>query len=82
VQSAVEEFGFPQGHLGHLTQQQEEAFKNFKLYCAEKGYYTPADGDKEASHDDPLLLYVCAIQPAIHLLTIQGDTSARGASSS
>lgn len=58
VQSAVEEFGFPQGHLGHLSAQQEEAFKNFKLLCEEKGYYTPGNGETEPSHDDPLLLYV------------------------
>lgn len=58
VQSAVEEFGYPQGHLGHLSTDQEAAFKNFKALCLEKGYYKPGDGaDEEPSHDDPLLLY-------------------------
>lgn len=57
VQSAVEEFGYPQGHLGHLNPEQETAFRNFKLMCAEHGYYKPGNGaDVEASHDDALLL--------------------------
>jgi len=57
VQSAVEEFGYPNGHLGHLSHDQEEAFKNFKTLCAEKGYYKPGDGEKEdPSHDDATLL--------------------------
>lgn len=58
VQSAMEEFGYPQGHLGHLNAEQEAAFKNFKALCAEKGYYQPGNGaDIEPSHDDPTLLY-------------------------
>jgi hypothetical protein len=57
VQSAVVEYGFPQGHLGHLTTEEEAAFKNFKVLLAEKGYYTPGDGkDVEPSHDDALLM--------------------------
>lgn len=58
VQSAVEEFGYPQGHLGHLTNEQEAAFKNFKLLCIDKGYYKPGNGeDEEPTHDDATLLY-------------------------
>lgn len=56
VQSAVVEYGYPNGHLGHLISEEEEAFKNFKLLCAEKGNYKPADGDTPASHDDATLL--------------------------
>ena len=57
VQSAVVEYGFPQGHLGHLSEEEEAAFKNFKILCAEKGYYKPADGENgKDSHDDALLL--------------------------
>jgi hypothetical protein len=58
VQSAVVEYGFPLGHLGHLTAEEEEAFKNFKLLCAEEGYYKPGEGeDGHATHDDATLLY-------------------------
>ncbi|KAL3420018.1 CRAL/TRIO domain-containing protein [Phlyctema vagabunda] len=56
VQSAVIEYGYPQGHLGHLTPEEEAAFKNFKVLCAEKGYYTPANDDRIESHDDATLL--------------------------
>ncbi|KUJ06861.1 CRAL/TRIO domain-containing protein, partial [Mollisia scopiformis] len=56
VQSAVVEYGYPNGHLGHLTTEEEAAFKNFKLLCADKGEYRPAEGDKPASHDDATLL--------------------------
>ncbi|TVY89380.1 SEC14 cytosolic factor [Lachnellula willkommii] len=57
VQSAVVEYGYPQGHLGHLTADEETAFLNFKTLCAEKGYYKPGAGkDDIPSHDDPLLL--------------------------
>jgi hypothetical protein len=59
VQSAVVEYGYPQGHLGHLSPEEEAAFKNFKVLCAEKGYYTPGDGeDVDATHDDATLLFV------------------------
>jgi len=58
VQSAVEEYGYPQGHLGHLSAEQEHAFQNFKVLCAEHGYYKPGNGaDIEPTHDDALLLY-------------------------
>lgn len=59
VQSAVVEFGYPQGHLGHLTPEEEAAFRNFKVLCEEKGYYTPASSEHPVpSHDDPLMLCV------------------------
>ena len=58
VQSAVVEYGYPQGHLGHLTPEEEAAFKNFKVLCAEKGYYKPGNGEyDDATHDDATLLY-------------------------
>ena len=58
VQSAVEEYGFPQGHLGHLTVDQEAALQNFKVKCAEGGYYQAGNGgSEEPSHDDATLLY-------------------------
>jgi hypothetical protein len=59
VQSAVVEYGYPQGHLGHLSLDEEAAFKNFKILCEEKGYYKPGDGeDTPATHEDATLLYV------------------------
>jgi len=56
VQSAVVEYGFPQGHLGHLTQDEENKLRNFKALCAEKGLYQAGQPDKHASHDDATLL--------------------------
>lgn len=59
VQSAAEVYGFPRGHLGHLTPEEEEALIAFKKLCEEKGYYHPRNGDTELpSHDDPTLLCV------------------------
>jgi hypothetical protein len=64
VQSAVVEYGYPQGHLGRLTPEEETELKNFKTLCAEKGYYKPGNGeDYIPSHDDALLLYVPALSP-------------------
>lgn len=31
------------GHLNHLTPEQEEKLRQFKVVCAERGYYSPAD---------------------------------------
>ncbi|CAG8954657.1 hypothetical protein HYFRA_00004578 [Hymenoscyphus fraxineus] len=56
VQSAVVEYGYPQGHLGHLGTEEEAAFKNFKALCAEKGYYTAGETADQNSHDDETLL--------------------------
>lgn len=57
VQSAAVEYGYPQGHLGHLSPDEEAAFRNFKLICKEKGYYNPGNGeDDPASHDDATLM--------------------------
>ena len=53
VQSAGVEFGYPHGHLGHLNHEEEEAFKNFKIYLEEQGAYKPGP---PPSHDDPTLL--------------------------
>lgn len=56
VQSAVVEYGYPQGHLGHLSPDEEAAFTNFKKLCEDKGSYTPATEGKPASHEDHTLL--------------------------
>ncbi|TAQ91596.1 hypothetical protein B7494_g109 [Chlorociboria aeruginascens] len=56
VQSAVVEYGYPQGHLGHLTDAEETAFQQFKTLCAEKGYYKAGEGDDIATHEDATLL--------------------------
>lgn len=72
VQSAVVEYGYPNGHLGHLTTEEEAAFKNFKLLCTDKGEYKPAEGETPASHDDATLLYVAAVCVPILMLTSLG----------
>ncbi|KAE9371627.1 CRAL/TRIO domain-containing protein [Stipitochalara longipes BDJ] len=56
VQSAVVEYGYPQGHLGHLSPDEESAFKNFKIVCEEKGLYKPGVDDQPGTHDDATLL--------------------------
>jgi hypothetical protein len=57
VQSAVEVYGFPRGHLGHLSPEEEEALTDFKLLCEQNGYYSPGNGSTEApSHEDATLL--------------------------
>lgn len=49
------EVGYPNGHLGHLKPEEQEALESFKTYLAEKGYYKPGP---PASHDEQTLLYV------------------------
>ena len=53
---ATGEYGFPIGHLGHLTLSQTEALDQFKQIAAEAGVYKPASASQAASHDDTTLL--------------------------
>jgi len=58
VQSAVEVYGYPQGHIGHLTADEQNAFNDFKALLIEKGLYKPqSDTDEYGTHDDATLLY-------------------------
>ena len=83
VQSAVEVYGFPWGHLGHLTPQEEETLNNFKALCQENGYYSPGNGDSEPpSHDDATMLSVPFVLFAYLLLTGPGDILEHAASTS
>ena len=50
------EYGFPLGHLGHLSDAQQTALVEFKEICAESGLYKPAVDGKPSSHDDATLL--------------------------
>ncbi|KAI7782592.1 sec14 cytosolic factor [Diaporthe eres] len=50
---AALENGYPHGHLGHLTEEEENALKGFRAYLQEKGLYQPGP---PPSHDDPTLL--------------------------
>ena len=52
------EYGYPNGHLGHLTADQESALVDFKELCAKTGLYKPAKDGNEASHDDGAMLSV------------------------
>jgi len=47
---------FP-GHLGHLLPSQQEALTTFKANLAEALLYIPPTDAREASHDEPTLLY-------------------------
>ena len=53
--STIADYAYPYGHLGHLTQKQEDAFIQLKKVLEERGLYKPGP---PASHDDPLILYV------------------------
>jgi len=53
--STITDYAYPYGHLGHLTQKQEEAFLQFKKVLEERGLLKPGP---PPSHDDPLILYV------------------------
>lgn len=46
------EYGYPHGHLGHLTASEEAALADFKVLLAQHSLYTPAP----PSHDDATLL--------------------------
>ncbi|QDS77905.1 hypothetical protein FKW77_000721 [Venturia effusa] len=53
----VDSFQYPNGHLGHLSDNQQRALDDFKVLCEKEGYYTTkAEGGKPASHDDETLL--------------------------
>ncbi|KAL2196952.1 CRAL-TRIO domain-containing protein [Corynascus similis CBS 632.67] len=45
--------GYPHGHLGHLTEEEENRLRLFKDFLEEKGLYKPGP---PASHDDQTLL--------------------------
>ncbi|KAI4864770.1 CRAL/TRIO domain-containing protein [Hypoxylon rubiginosum] len=51
--SGAVEHGYPSGHLGHLTEHEEQALVEFKTLLEEKGLYQPGN---LPSHDDPTLL--------------------------
>lgn len=53
VQSANTEYGYPHGHLGHLTPDEEAAFASFKTLLTKKGLYKPGP---PPSHNDTILL--------------------------
>jgi hypothetical protein len=55
----VEVYGFPRGHLGHLTPEEEESLKQFKVLCENNGYYSPGNGTTvPPSHEDATMLSV------------------------
>lgn len=53
VPSSVYDLGYPRGHLGHLTETEEEALESFKNLLEERQYWKRGP---PASHDDPTLL--------------------------
>lgn len=57
INAGTGEFGYPQGHLGHLTPEQDSALQKFKAILVENKLLTPASEGQEASHDDVTLLY-------------------------
>lgn len=57
INTGTGEFGYPQGHLGHLTPEQDSALAKFKEILVEKKLWTPATEGQPASHDDITLLY-------------------------
>ncbi|VBB84776.1 Putative SEC14 cytosolic factor [Podospora comata] len=55
-----DEFGYPHGHFGHLTAEQEKALQDFKIFLGEKGLYTHAPGEKPSHEDWTLLRFLRA----------------------
>lgn len=55
------EFGYPSGHLGHLTEPQQSALVDFKKLCTASGLYKPASDGQPPSHSDAVLLYVLPV---------------------
>ncbi|EFX06001.1 cellular retinaldehyde-binding/triple function protein [Grosmannia clavigera kw1407] len=51
--AAIIEYGYPHGHLGHLTAEEDKSFKEFKQYLIKEGVYKPGP---PPSHDDATLL--------------------------
>lgn len=47
------DIGYPNGHLGHLSSDEENALRNFKTFLEEKGLYKSGP---QPSHDDQTLL--------------------------
>jgi hypothetical protein len=56
--SRIESMQYPAGHLSHLSENQQAQLIEFKAICEKAGYYTPAAGQRQASHDDETLLCV------------------------
>jgi hypothetical protein len=54
----TESFQYPNGHFGHLTDNQQALLEEFRAICQREGYYTPAgkEGRTHPTHDDELLL--------------------------
>ena len=50
---ATQDIGYPHGHLGHLTEDEEKALVEFKQIISEKGLY---QAGPPPSHDDQTLL--------------------------
>ena len=51
--AGVHDAGYPHGHLGHLTDGEQESLAQFKAFLEEKGAYKPGS---PPSHDDQTLL--------------------------
>jgi hypothetical protein len=52
--SGAVDVGYPTGHFGHLTEE-DQALVDFKALLQDKGLYQPGP---PPSHSDPTLLYV------------------------
>ncbi|KAJ4420523.1 hypothetical protein N0V82_004296 [Gnomoniopsis sp. IMI 355080] len=50
------DYGYPHGHLGHLTDTEATTFAAFQSLLAEHKLYTPATATNPASHDDATVL--------------------------
>lgn len=50
------DYGYPHGHLGHLTESESASLLAFKTLLAEQKLYQPATASAPASHDDATVL--------------------------
>lgn len=55
-QEEITASGYPNGHLYHLTPDQDKALEEFKDISQKAGYYHAATHDTKASHGEETLL--------------------------
>jgi hypothetical protein len=58
VSSAKEVYGYPRGHIGHMTLEEEAALNAFRELCSKEGLIKPSDyADEYGIHNDATMLY-------------------------
>lgn len=75
VQSAVEDYGYPRGHLGHLSPDEEAAFTNFKNYVQRKD--TTSLGTEKMTIPVTMIRCCCRLWSRVQRLDLTNFCSSR-----